>query len=266
MKLSVIITNYKTPELLKLCLKSVKSAAADLEYEIIILDSEVDDEENGPIKEEFNETKYLPFKKNVGYAKLVNEGLKEARGEYLLILNADMVLEKDAVEKMIGYLEKETSAGILGPKLLNFNGSTQDSCFRFYKFSTVFSRRTIWGETSWGGRELERFLMRDFNHREIREVDWLLGAALMVRQKAFQEVGPMDERFFLYFEDVDWCRRFKEKDWKVIYFPEARMNHYHGRQSRKSGGLRDLFFNKYVWIHIWSALKYFWKYRLKKSV
>lgn len=261
MKLSVIVTNYKTPELLKLCLKSVKSAAGNLEHKIIVLDSEVEDEESGQIKEEFNEIKYFPFKKNVGYAKLINNGLKEAEGEYILIINADIILEKDALEKMIEYLERHPETGILGPKLLNFNGSVQDSCFRFYKFSTIFSRRTIWGKTPWGKKELEYFLMKDFNHQEIREVDWLLGASLMVRRKAFQEVGPMDERFFLYFEDVDWCRRFKEKGWKLLYFPPARMNHYHGRQSKKSGGIRDLFFNKYAWIHISSALKYFWKYR-----
>ena len=261
MKLSVIITNHKTPELLDLCLKSVRNAAGVFEPEILVIDSEVSFNEDGWAGKNSEGIKYFPFEKNVGYAKLVNKGLSEVKGEYILILNADIVLEKDSLERTIGYLEKNPAAGILGPKLLNFNGSTQPSCFRFYKLSTIFSRRTFWKKTPWGRRELERFLMKDLDDNKTHEADWLLGAALMVRRQAAQDIGPMDERFFLYFEDVDWCRRFKEKNWQVIYFPEAVMNHYHGRQSKKKGGLADLFFNRYAWIHIFSALKYFLKYR-----
>ncbi len=260
MKLSVIVTNYKTPELLKLCLKSVKNAVQDFPSEIIVLDSEAETETGEMIKEEFKELRYFPFIRNTGYAKLVNVGLKESSGEYILVLNADIIVEKESVKKMLEYFEKNPRVGILGPQLLNFNGSVQDSCFRFYCFKTILCRRTILGKTKWGRKELDRFLMHDFDHKHTCEVDWLLGAALMLRHQALEEVGPMDERFFLYFEDVDWCRRFKEKGWNVIYFPEAKIHHYHSRVSRRRGGMADLFFNKYAWIHITSALKYFWKY------
>lgn len=261
MRLSVIITNHKTPELLDLCLRSVKKAAEGLEYEVFVSDSEVASGEDEWTGKDSEEIKYFPFEKNVGYAKLVNKGLEEAKGEFILILNADIILEEDSLKKMIGFFEKEPKAGVLGPKLLNFNGSTQPSRFRFYRPSTILFRRTFWKKSPPGKKELARFLMKDFGDNEVHEADWLLGAALMVRRQALEEVGPMDERFFLYFEDVDWCRRFKEKNWRVVYFPQALMNHYHGRQSKKSGGAADLFFNKYVWIHIFSAFKYFLKYR-----
>jgi len=150
---------------------------------------------------------------------------------------------------------------LIGPQLLNFNGSVQESCFCFYRPLTILYRRTWLGKTKKGKADLDRFLMKDFDRQTTRPVDWLLGAALMVRASALKQIGPMDERFFLYFEDVDWCRRFQADGWGVVYFPEAKMHHYHGRTSKKSGGIRDIFFNKYTWIHLASAVKYFWKYR-----
>ena len=104
--------------------------------------------------------------------------------------------------------------------------------------------------------------MSEWNHNEIKEVDWLLGAALLVRKKAIKEIGLMDERFFLYFEDVDWCRRFKLKNWKVIYYPGAKMIHFYQRLSAKEKNIKFLF-NKIVLIHLLSAIKYFSKWGIK---
>jgi len=262
MKLSIIVTNYKTPDLLKLCLESIKQAGIGLDYEIFVVDSEAQEETEDVIKEYFaGSVSLISFKENAGYARLVNAGLAKARGQYILVLNADMILFKDSLEKMLQYMEKNSKAGMLGPQLLNFNGSIQDSCFRFYRPMTILYRRTFLGRTEKGKADLAGFLMKNFNHQTTKEIDWLLGAALFIRAQAFKEVGPMDERYFLYFEDVDWCRRFHQAGWQVIYFPEAKMHHYHGRVSKKDGGVKDVFFNKYAWIHIASGIKYFWKYR-----
>ncbi|TSC53351.1 MAG: Uncharacterized protein LiPW39_314 [Parcubacteria group bacterium LiPW_39] len=261
MNLSIIVTNYKTPELLKLCLESVKIAGAGLDYEILVLDSESQEETGEILKEDFPEVKYFPFKKNTGYARLVNAGLARAGGRYILILNADIILFKDSLQKMVEYLEKNPKVGMLGPQLLNFNGTVQESCFRFHRPMSIVYRRTFLGRTQRGKRELARFAMKDFDRQSIKEVDWILGAALMLKKAAMNQVGPMDERFFLYFEDTDWCRRFWAMGWQVIYFPEAKIHHYHGRLSKKTSGLTDLLVNKYTWIHIASAIKYFLKYR-----
>ncbi len=178
-----------------------------------------------------------------------------------MILNADLILFKDALWQMIEYLENNPQIGLLGPQLLNFNGSIQDSAYRFYRPLTIIYRRTFLGRTKMGKADLDRFLMKDRDHRVPFDVDWLLGAALMVRRRALEEVGLMDERFFLYFEDVDWCRRYHDAGWRVVYLPAAKMHHYHGRVSKKRNGLGDILFNKYAWIHIASAIKYFLKYK-----
>jgi len=263
MRLSIIVTNYKTPDLLRLCLESIKVAGAGLDYEIIVVDSEADEETEETIKEFFPDQKinWISFKKNQGYAKLVNDGLVRAQGDHTLILNADLILFRDSLRQMIDYLENNPRVGMLGPQLLNFNGTVQNSCFCFYRPMTILYRRTFLGQTKKGKADLLRFLMKDFDRASTSDVDWLLGAALLVRGQALKEVGLMDERFFLYFEDVDWCRRFHEAGWRVVYFPEAKMHHYHGRISKKSGGVSDIFFNKYTWIHLASAAKYFWKYK-----
>ncbi|MEK7557010.1 MAG: glycosyltransferase family 2 protein, partial [Patescibacteria group bacterium] len=114
-----------------------------------------------------------------------------------------------------------------------------------------------------GQRELNRFVMEDFDRSEVRDVDWLQGSCMMARSRAVQEVGVMDERFFMYFEDVDWCRRFWEAGWRVSYVPEGQLSHFHQRSSEK-GSLLGILFNWATREHIKSAIKYFLKYRGKK--
>lgn len=260
MELSVIVTNYKTPELLKLCLKSIRESISDFDFEVFVMDAHSDEDTEFVVKEYFPEFKFVPFRYNVGFGALVNEGLALAKGEYILILNSDIILTKGAAEKMINYLKLNRSVGIIAPQLLNFDGSVQNSYFRFFGPLTILARRTFFGKTKWGKNLIAKFLMKDFNHREAKEVDWVLGSAMLVSSAAASKIGPMDKRFFMYFEDVDWCRRFWESGFKVVYFPEAKMYHYHLRASKKRGGILDIFVNKYTWIHISSAVKYFWKY------
>ncbi|MEK7160741.1 MAG: glycosyltransferase family 2 protein [Patescibacteria group bacterium] len=261
MKLSVLITHFKTPDLLRLCLNSINSTTANLEKEIIVLDSAADSETEEWLINDFPAAKYRAFKKNLGYAKMINIGLTQARGDFILILNADLIVEKGAIEKMLDFMLVNTRVGLVAPRLLNFNGTVQDSCFRWHHWLTVIYRRTWLGLTRRGKRELERFIIKISDSAASQAVDWVLGAAMLVRQSAVTQVGLMDERFFLYFEDTDWCRRFWLADWQVVYLTEALMHHYHGRLSKRTSGLADIFFNRYTWIHIVSALKYFWKYR-----
>jgi hypothetical protein len=257
--LSIIVTHYKSP-MLKLCLESAMKAAKDLDHEILVVDCEAQEDTRELVNSNFPEIKYFAFKENVGYAKLDNHGTENSKGEFVLVLNWDMVLTEDSIGRMIDFMKENPRIGMLGPRLVGFNGLTQDSCFRFYRLKTIVYRRTWLGKTKWGKKELDRFLMKDLDRRESRQVDWLQGAAMMIRRDALRDVGPMDERFFLFFEDVDWCRRFHENNWQVVYFPEAIMYHCHGQVSKKKG-ISDLLFNKYAWIHIFSAIKYFWKYR-----
>lgn len=259
-KLSIIITHHNTPELLDLCVKSAKETINNLQYEIIVVDSQSGEKTEEFIREKHPEIKLIAFKKNLGYSKVVNAGIKEAVGEYILILNADIIILDSAVSEMIKFMEKNPAVGIVGPQLLDFNNNIQASCFSNPTPKAIFARRTFWGKTKWGKRALDKFLIGDWDRKSIKEVDWVQGSAMMVRKKAIEKVGLFDERFFMYFEDADWCRRFWQNSYKVVYLPNTKMAHYYQRSSKKLGIILDALLNKYTRTHIISAIKYFIKY------
>lgn len=267
MKLSVIITNYKTPGLLKLCIESIRKSLQENEYEIIVVDGESEEETQEMILDFLPKVKFIPFSKNIGFPRLVNAGLKKMDPEtsYVLILNADIINDKDSIQKMIRYMEKNLDIGILAPKLLSFNNDIQFSCFKYYTPLTIVCRRTALGKTKWGENILNDFLIKDWDRKTTRDVDWVQGSAMLVRREAIKKVGLMDERFFMYFEDVDWCRRFWENGYRITFYSEAAMYHYHGQASASKKGTFSGVFNRYVWIHIISALKYFKKYYHRKA-
>lgn len=265
MELSIIITNYKNPNLLKLCIDSIIKNVKKVEYEIIVADSATEEDTEMLMRENYPNVKFFPFEENVGFQKLVKTGIENSSGEFLLILNGDILIRDEAVEKMLDYLKLNPAVGMLGPKLLNFNGTSQDSCFRFYKPVTIVYRRTVLGRFSFAKKHLDWFLMRDCDLTKPCEVDWLMGSATMIPKKALEKVGLLDPRFFMYMEDVDWCRRFWENKFKVVFFPLAEMLHYHGKGSGKSGFFQSIFLNKLTWIHISSGVKYFSKYWSKKN-
>lgn len=265
MELSIIVTSYKNPDLLKLCIDSILKNIQGIEYELLVTDSATEEETEMLMRENYPQIKFFPFRENVGFQKLVKTGIEDSQGEYLLILNGDILIKDDAVEKMLVYIKENPQVGMLGPKLLNFNGTPQDSCFRFYKPITIVYRRTILGRFSFAKKHLDWFLMRDYDKNSPGEVDWLMGSANLIPRRVLNQVGLLDPRFFMYMEDVDWCRRFWEKGFKVVYFPGAEMLHYHGKGSGKSGFFHSIFLNRLTWIHISSGIKYFLKYWNKKN-
>lgn len=265
MKLSIIITSYRNPELLKVCIDSIRKNTALPNYEIIVADSQTEELTELMMREEYPEIKFLPFKENVGFQHLVKAAYEKSQGEYILILNGDILVKRNSVENLFDFLEKNPRVGMAGPQLLNFNETLQYSCFRFYSPITILYRRTFLGKFKFAQKHLDQFLMRDFDHKSNREVDWLMGSALMTRRRAIEKVGLMDPAFKMYMEDTDWCRRFWENNFKVVYFPDAQMYHYHGRGSAGKGVLHLLLSNRLTWIHIASALKYFRKYLGKPS-
>jgi GT2 family glycosyltransferase len=264
MELSIIVTSYKNPELLRMCLDSIKKCVTDVTYEFIVADSETQEDTAMMMREEYTDVTFFPFEKNVGLQALLKKAIENSRGEYLLLLNGDIIVSENSVSELLYYIKTDNSVGMVGPKLLNFNGELQYSCFRFYKPQTIIYRRTFLGRLSFAKKHIDWFLMKDYDHHKIKEVDWLMGSALMVSRKAIEKVGFMDARYFLYMEDVDWCRRFWENGFKVIYYPLASMHHYHGKTSAKGGLIQSLLFNKMTWIHISSGIKYFNKFRGKR--
>ena len=270
MLLSIVIVNYRTPELLRLFLKSLfsiyREKIIENEIEIIVVDSKTSRVTQDIVLDEFPLAKLLAFSENLGYPKGVNAGIKKAQGQYIFITQPDIIILPNSLEKLIEYLEQNSDVGIVGPKLMNFDNSRQDSCFRFYGLFTIVARRTFLGKLPCFKKTVNDFLMRDKDLSKTQRAGWLMGSALMTSKKSIEKIGLMDERFFMYFEDVDWCRRFWQTGLKVIYYPEATMYHYHQRESKSGLGMFDAILNRKTRQHIRSAIKYFFKWRKQGSV
>lgn len=257
---SIIIVNYNQKDFLKECLKSIKEANISIDYEIVIVDNNSKDNSLSflnKFKKENKNVKVIFNQKNLGYARAVNQGIKNSKGDHFLIVNPDIVVLPGSVENLYQFMEKNPKIGIVGPKLLNPDKTLQLSCFRFPKWYIPILRRSFLRRIF--KKAIDNYLMADWKHDKEKEVDWILGAAIFVRKKAVEDVGLMDERFFLYFEDIDWCYRFHLKNWRVFYYPKAKMIHFYQKMSAKRG-----IFNKFFWIHLLSGIKYFKKWFFKK--
>ncbi|MEX0650065.1 MAG: glycosyltransferase family 2 protein [Candidatus Andersenbacteria bacterium] len=263
MTLSIIIVNYNTGPLTKALVESLLiDTSVPKRTEIIVVDNNSKDESVSFLRSDYPEITVIDNKENLGLAAGINTGLKVAKGKYYLILNPDMIALEGSVAKLVEYMDQNPKVGMAGGKLISPNGKLQYSCYRFYTLMTIIYRRTPLGKTARGRQTVRRFLMRDYDHEAPRDVDWLMGACLIVRREVVKETKGMDERFFLYFEDVDWCRRVWEAGWRVAYVPQAVFSHFHQRSSER-GALLGIFTNRSTREHIKSAFKYFWKFRGK---
>lgn len=251
-----------------MCLQSIEEQLPDsgLAYEILVADSATEEVTERLMREEFPAVRFLPHRENVGFKALVNHAIREARGEYVFLVNADVLLERDTVSCLLAYARKHPEAGLLGPRQLDFAGNLQKSAFRFYRPQTILFRRTPLGKTSFGRRHLKWFEMEgELKGEGPVPVEWLMGSALFVSKENAEKVGPMDDRYFMYMEDVDWSRRFWEQGLRVMYLPHCTVYHYHQKGSAKGGFLGSLLFNRLTRYHIASAIRYFWKYRNRKE-
>ena len=267
-ELSIAVNTYKSPELLRLCLESIRRfmPASGLRYEVMVVDSSTEEDTEMMMREDFPEVRFFPFRENVGFKSLINTSLDEARGEYVFLINGDIILTEHVVPAMLAYMRQNPKIGILGPKQYNFNGSIQQSFFRFYRPVTILYRRTFLSRFGFAKRHLDWFAMSEVGDpNDPIPAEWIIGSAMMVKREQALKVGYMDNRFFMYMEDVDWCRRFWESGLRVVYYPKYFVYHYHAKGSGQGGFIRSLLSNKLTWYHIESAIKYFWKYRGQKS-
>ena len=190
--------------------------------------------------------------------------MSAVEASYYFVLNPDTEFPagQNFLRKIFDFMEKNRRVGIAGPKILYPDGSLQYSCYRFPSFwQPVFSRTKL-GQSGRGKAVADNFLMKDFDHNSTWPVDWVMGSAMFVRKTALDQVGGFDDRFWMYAEDSDWCRRMWEKGWAVYYVHDVHLRHAHGRASAKVPGvLNAMLRNRYARVHLWSWLKYFWKWR-----
>lgn len=262
MKLSVITINFNHKHFPKLCVEALESSKTQHKFEIIFVDNVSRDLISKGFLEKAaaeNRIKLIKTTHNIGFSGGNNLGAKNAFGEYLLFLNPDTAVFPDAIEKMINHMDQHRDIGILGPKLIYADGIVQDSCRRDPNFIAMVAKRTPLGKFKFFKKFINYYTMHDFDKNKEREVDWVTGAAILIPKKLFENIGGFDERYFLFMEDADLCRTVREKGLRVVYYPEAQINHYHQRLS--AGGISKLITKKVFWHHVASMLKYFWKWR-----
>lgn len=221
MTLSIIIVNYNTADLISSCIESIKNSAFG-SVEVIVVDNNSNDNSVEKIKRE--KVKLIQNTENLGFAKAVNQGIKAARGEYILLLNPDTQIKNAAIEKLLKFAQNTNDCGAVGPKLLNPDESTQDSAFKF--LSLIGAIREYWlGQKG----KYSKYTPRS---NQASVVDSLVMACFLITPKALNKVGFLDEKFFMYYEDIDYCRRIKEAGLKVYYLPQAKVIHHHGVSGR----------------------------------
>jgi GT2 family glycosyltransferase len=222
---SVVIVNYRTDELLGECLASLEKAAGEAALEVVVVDNSQSLAAGG-FRERFPGVTLLENAANLGFARAANQGIRRARGRHVLALNPDTVVHAGALGAMVRYLDAHPGAGAVGPRLLDPDGSLQYSCRRFPGYFTVFfGRYGLLTRILPGNAASRDYLYLDWDHRSVREVDWLSGACLMVRREVVERVGPFDEGYFLFVEDMDWCRRIRDAGFAVVYLPDAVVTH-----------------------------------------
>ncbi len=254
MKLAVVIVHYNSSADLDRCLESLVAYAPAADHRIIIVDNASQDHGLADVHGRYPDFQWIFSKVNLGYSKGCNLGMAQVEAEYYLVLNPDIVIQPGALQHLLDFADRTPRAGMVGPQLLNEDLTVQDSCRRFYNLKTLLLRRTFLGKFFPNSETVRLHLMGDFDHRSERPVDWVLGGCILVRRSAMLRTGPMDERFFLYFEDVDWCYRMWQAGFEVVYTPDARFIHRHRRQSAQGK------FNRTFWLHLGSLISFYEKW------
>jgi len=237
---SIIIVAWNVRELLHNCLKSVYDQTRDIDFEVIYVDNASADGSVEMVTEEFPEVKIIQNEKNEGFIKANNQGIEIAEGMYVLLLNSDTVVLDNAVAKTVKFADSHPEAAVVGCKVLNPDKTLQRTCFMYPSILNMLLSTTylykLFPKSKFFGRE--RITWWDFD--SVREVETVCGCFSLVRKEAVEQVGLMDETYFVYGDDPDWCYRFKENGWKVLFTPNAEIIHY-GGQTTKQAARRFLF-------------------------
>lgn len=250
--LSIVIVNWNVRDLLRETLLSIERGRGDLDLETIVVDSGSHDGSAAMIADEFPEVTLIACSDNVGFARGNNMGFAAANGKYVFLLNPDTVVVDDALAVMMDCLQRDSTIGAVGPQLLNPDGTVQSSRRRFPTFATGLFEST-WLEGVAPASVLDSYYMADRPDDESIDVDWVTGAAIMVPREVIEEVGGLDEGYFMYSEELDWCRRIKEAGWRIVYEPSAQVIHYVGQSSDQAVTARHINFQQ-------AKLRYFRKY------
>jgi GT2 family glycosyltransferase len=233
LNISIIIVNWNTRDILRECLQSVYKNILGLEFEVIVVDNASSDSSPAMIKTRFPQVILVENLKNKGFAAANNQGMTVAKGRYVLLLNSDTIVLDNAIAKTVAFADSHSEAAVIGCRVLNPNRTLQPTCFMFPSLLNIFLESTylykLFPKSKFFGREQ----MTWWDRNSVREVEVVDGCFILVRQEAIGQVGMLDEQFFMYCEETDWCYRFKQDGWKMLFTPDAEIIHLGGQSSKQ---------------------------------
>lgn len=254
MNLSVVIVTWNSAQYICDCLGSIRREQGDLTVEVIVVDNGSTDGTAEMIRQHFSWARLVVNRHNLGYTRACNLGIEKSSGRYLLLLNPDTVMQPGSLLKMLRYMDEHPRTGALGPQLLYPDGRIQPSCRRFPNYRMMLWEFIGLSRLFPGSPVFGAWRMGSFDHQRTRSVDQPMGACLLLRRPALEEVGSLDERFEMFFNDVDLCRRLSSSGWDIIFFAGVRVTHDAGSHVRRAHGRMIITSHK-------DCIRYFRKYR-----
>lgn len=254
MHLSIIIVSWNTKDLLDKCLESIYKNKNNIDLEIFVVDNNSSDQTVEMIKDKYQQVKLITNNSNLGFAAANNQALKLASGEYTLLLNPDTEIINNSLSKALEFMTRNPNCGVMGAKLLNFDKTIQPSVRRLPTLWPILLMLFKAPKIFKNIKSIDRYLWVDFDYSKQQEVEQVMGAFMMVPKKIIDQIGFLDERFYIWFEEVDLCRRIRSIGSQVIYNPAVEIIHHGGQSFAQEKVIKKqlLFFK--------SALKYFLKH------
>jgi hypothetical protein len=252
MDVSVVIVSWKVKDLLKKNLETLFNSKGDIDFEIFVVDNNSQDGTVEMVNKEFPQVNLIANRDNLGFAKANNLAINQARGRYILLLNPDMQVKENTLVNMVTWMDDNPRAGVAGCKLIDDKGGVVPHVREFPRFGDQMAI-TLKIPHIFPG-VLNNYIIKDFDYSEEREVDSIRGSFFAIRREVIEEIGGLDERYFIWFEEVDYCRRVKEAGWKVMYTPATTCVDYVGKSFiQVPKGKTQKYFRD-------SMLKYFYKW------
>jgi GT2 family glycosyltransferase len=232
-ELSIIIVNWNTRDLLRQCLQSIIDTTRRTRFEVWVVDNGSTDGSPEMVAQEFPQVHLVRNDANLGFAKANNIAIQKSRGRYVCLINSDVQVLGGCLDRLFEYLEQNPKTALAGPRLLNPDRSLQISCYGFPAVWNTLCHSFGLDQLFPRSNRLGGLYRKYWPYDRVRPVEVISGSFCMVRRAAIEQVGLLDENFFMYMEDFDWCKRFYDADWQIGYFPPAQAIHFGGGSSTK---------------------------------
>ncbi len=249
--LSICIVTYQAKELLRNCMRSIRANPSSSKFEIIVTDNGSEDGTVRMLQDEFPDVHLILNDRNAGFAAPTNQAIRQSCGRYVLLLNNDTVVLPGALDRLVEFMDANSKVGLSGPKVLNRDGTLQKQCRRSFAYPwDLFCYFSGLSSLFPKSRLFARYLLTYLDEDAPSEVDAISGSCMLIRRQVIDQIGLLDERFFAYQEDADYCFRAKKAGWRVYYYPGAQIIHYAGQGGSRSSPYRSIYeWHKSYWLY-----------------